>query len=211
MPRNEELTTFVRDALARGVPRTEIEAVLTQSGWSKSQAKEALTAFAEVPFAIPVPRPRPYTDAREAFLYGILFLALYVGAFHLGALVFVLIERAFPEGARMIDLRDMIRGPVSVLVAALPVFIYASRLTARDIRLDPSKRVSEVRTKLTFFTLFLAAAVMIAVVAGLVYGFLGGELTVRFILKALTAVTIAGAIFRYYIVDIRTAGAEAGA
>jgi len=211
MPRNEELTTFVRDALARSVPRTEIEAVLTQSGWSKSQAREALAAFAEVPFAIPVPRPRPYTDAREAFLYGILFVALYVGAFHFGALVFVLIERAFPEGARMIDLRDMIRGPVSVLVAALPVFIYASRLTARDIRLDPGKRVSEVRTKLTYFTLFLAAAVMIAVVAGLVYGLIGGELTIRFILKALTAVAIAGAIFRFYIVDIRTAGAEAGA
>jgi len=210
MPRNEELTTFVREALVRGVSRAEIETVLTQSGWSKSQAKEALAAFAEVPFSIPVPRPRQYTDAREAFLYGILFVALYVGAFHLGALVFAFVERAFPDGARMIGLRDMIREPVSVLVGALPVFIYASRLTARDIRLDPGKRVSEVRTKLTYLTLFLAAAVMIAVVAGLVYGLIGGELTIRFLLKAATAVAIAGAIFRYYIVDVRTAGSEAG-
>jgi hypothetical protein len=209
MPRNEELTTFVRDALTRGVPRAEIEAVLTQSGWSRSQAREALAAFAEVPFAIPVPRPRAYTAAREAFLYGILFVAMYVAAFNLGALAFAVIERAFPEGVRIIGLRETARGPLAAVAAALPVFIYASRLTARDIRMDPGKRVSEIRNKLTYLTLFISAAVMIGVGAGLIYGLLGGELTVRFGLKAFTAAVIAAGIFRYYLVDIRAAGADA--
>lgn len=208
MPRNEELTIFVRDALTRGVPRADIEGVLIRSGWSKSQAREALDAFAEVPFAIPVPRPRPYTDARETFLYGILFVAMYVGAFNGGALIFAVIERVFPEGVRIIGLRETARAPLAALVAALPVFIYASRLTARDIRLDPAKRVSEIRTKLTYLTLFVSAAVMIGVVAGLLYGLLGGELTVRFVLKAITAIAIAAGIFRYYLTDIRSASAQ---
>ncbi len=78
MTRSDDLTTFVKEALTRGVPRTEIEGILVQSGWSKTQVSEALAAFAEVTFAIPVPKPRPYTDAREAFLYGLLFVALRV-------------------------------------------------------------------------------------------------------------------------------------
>ena len=180
----------------------------TKAGWSKSQAREALDAFAEVSFAIPVPRPRPYTDAREAFLYGILFVAMYVGAFNGGALIFAIIERVFPEGARIIGLRETARGPLAALIAALPVFVYASRLTARDVRMDPAKRVSEIRSKLTYLTLFVSAAVMIGVVAGLIYGLLGGELTTRFGLKAFTAVAIAAGVFRYYLTDIRAADAE---
>ena len=76
MTRSEDLTTFVNEALTRGVPRSEIEGVLLKAGWSKTQVSDALAAFAEVTFAIPVPKPRPYTDAREAFLYGLLFVAL---------------------------------------------------------------------------------------------------------------------------------------
>ena len=61
MTRSEDLTTFVKEALTRGMPRTEIEGVLLQSGWSKRQVSDALAAFAEVTFAIPVPKPsRPF-------------------------------------------------------------------------------------------------------------------------------------------------------
>ena len=206
MPRSDDLTTFVRDALARGLPRADIEAILSQSGWSRSQVRDALAAFADVAFPIPVPRPRPYTAAREAFLYCLLFVALYVSTFHLGQLVFALIERAFPEAVSLAGLKEAIRGPISVLVVALPVFIHVSRLTNRDVRLDPAKHASEIRIKLTYLTLFVSAGVMIGVLAGLVYSFLGGELTIRFILKSLTAVAIAAGVFRYYLGDIRVEG-----
>jgi len=211
MTRSEDLTTFVNEALTRGVPRSEIEGVLLKAGWSKTQVSDALAAFAEVTFAIPVPKPRPYTDAREAFLYGLLFVALAFSAYNLGMLVFSFIEQAFPLADSVTSLRESTRGPTSVLVVALPVFLYVSRLVNRDARLDPSKRVSKSRSQMTYITLFVCASVVIGILAGLVYSFLGGELTIRFVLKSLTAAGIAAGLFGYYLRGMRVEGTDAAA
>ena len=50
---------------------------------------------------------------------------------------------------------------------------------------------------------------MIGILAGLVYSFLGGELTIRFILKSLTAAGIAAGIFGYYLRGMRVEGTDA--
>jgi hypothetical protein len=97
MPVNDDLILFVRDALARNVPRTEIEQVLQRGGWTREQTRAALDAFVDVAFPVPVPRARPYLSAREAFQYLVLFATLYTSAYYLGSLVFDLINRAFPD------------------------------------------------------------------------------------------------------------------
>lgn len=209
MTRTEDLTTFVKEALTRGVPRTEIDGILRQAGWSSRQVSDALASFADVTFAIPVPKPRRYTDARDAFLYALLFLALGLSAYHLGLLIFRFIEYAFPLADDVRTLREATRWPIAMLVVALPIFLYVSRLVSRDARLDPSRRASKSRSQMTYITLFVCAAVVIAVVAGLVYNFLGGELTIRFILKSLTAAAIAAGIFGYYLRDMRVEPTQA--
>jgi hypothetical protein len=204
MTSSTELTRFVRDALTRGVPRSQVEEVLLEAGWSNAQAGEALAAFADVTFPVPVPRPRPSTDAREAFLYGVLFVTMFVSAYNLGGLAFVLIDRAFPlETETVTPLREAMRWSVSMLIVAVPVFFFLTRLINRELRLDPGKRISEMRRKLTYLTLFISAFVLIGSFAGLVYSFLGDELTTRFILKTVTAAGIAGGVFWYYLRDMR--------
>ncbi len=96
-----------------------------------------------------------------------------------------------------------------MLVVALPVFFYVSRLVNRDVRLDLSKRVSKNRSQMTYITLCVCASVVIGIFAGLVYNFLGGELTVRFVLKSLTAAGIAAGVFGYYLRDMRVEGTDA--
>jgi hypothetical protein len=205
---NDELLSFVRDALARRVPRGQIEDTLLQAGWSPEQVKAALSAFAEIEFPIPVPRPKPYLSAREAFMYLVLFTTLYVSAYNLGNLVFQFINRAFPDPTAPVGFaeytREAIRWSVSSLVIAFPIFLYVSRLINRAIRRDPGKRASKVRKWLTYITLFVAASVLIGDLIALVYNFLGGELTLRFILKAMTVGLIAGSIFGYYLWDLRS-------
>jgi uncharacterized protein DUF5671 len=166
----------------------------------------ALAAFAPVDYPVPVPRPQPSLSAREAFTYLLLFTSLYIVAFNLGRLLFDLINQAFPDPAvsrRDIFVRESMRWSVASLIVALPVFLYMSRVSARSMHRDSTKRLSPVRRWLTYVTLFVAACVLIGDSVSLVYNFLGGEITVRFVLKSLTVAIIAGTAFWYYLSDLR--------
>jgi hypothetical protein len=203
----DELTEFVKAALARGVTRVEIETVLRQAGWTIDQTSTALAGFADAPFPVPVPRPRPSLDARDAFMYLEMFSTLYWSAYHLGSLLFDIINVTFPDPA--IDrerfapyARSAMRWSIASLIVAFPVFLYMSRLIARDMAADPSKRYSKVRRWLTYLTLFFASSIIIGDVISLLYNLLGGELTIRFILKTLVVAFIAGMIFWYYLTSV---------
>jgi Domain of unknown function (DUF5671) len=203
---NDELYAFVKDALGRGVPRQDIESTLRKSGWTDAQARGALAGFADLEFPIPVPRPRPYLDARDAFLYLLLFATLYISAFHLGNLAFLLIDRTWPDPVvnnLAPHLREAMRFSIASLVVATPVFLYVSMITGRAIRLDTAKRNSEMRRWLTYLTVFVASVILIGDVIALVYNLLGGDLPITFVLKVLTVAAIAGGAFSFYLWDIR--------
>lgn len=208
MAGNDDLHDFVRDALGRGRSRDEVEAVLTRSGWSAAQAKAALAEFADVEFPIPVPRPRTSLDARDAFMYLLIFSTLYISAFNLGSLLFEFINRAFPDPAfasssRAAYAASAIRWSISSLIVAVPVFLFVSNRNSIAIRQDPAKRGSKVRRWLTYLTLAIASGILIGDFITLVYNVLSGELSVRFILKACTVAAIAGGVFVYYLGDVK--------
>ena len=206
---NAELVEFTRRALAAGKDRQEISDTLRQAGWTEPDVNAAINAFADVAFPIPVPRPKPYLSAREVFVYLILFAALYTAAFSLGALVFELIDRGFPDLLvaqtpnliRFSD--DRIRWDVSIIVVAFPLFFFTFRSVTRGLAQDPTKRGSRPRKWLTYLTLFIAGVSLVGDTSVLIYNLLGGELTIRFLLKVATIAIIAGGIFTYFILDMR--------
>lgn len=205
---NDDLHDFVKDALGRGKSREEVEAVLTRSGWSAVQARAALAEFAEVEFPIPVPRPRASLDARDAFLYLVLFSTLYISTFNLGNLLFEFINRAFPDPAftnayRAAWAASAIRWSLASLIVAVPVFLFVSSRNSRAIRQDPAKRGSKVRRWLTYLTLTIASGILIGDFITLVYNVLSGEVSVRFILKVATVAGLAGGVFLYYLGDVK--------
>jgi hypothetical protein len=205
----DDLSAFVKEALLRGTPRSSVKDVLGRAGWQASQIDAALGAYADVDFPVPVPRPARYLSARDAFLYLVLFTMLYVAAGHLSRLAFLLIEQAFPDPAapawaQQADyVKSAMRWAIAGLVVSLPVFLYMSAVTRREVRRDPLKRNSSVRRWLTYLTLFVGATIIVCDVITLVYYVLGGELTVRFVLKALTVGVITGSIFGYYLWDVK--------
>ena len=218
MAASTELPDFVRDSLAKELSRDQIETVLLQAGWDPDQVKGAISGFADVEFPVPVPRPKPYLSAREAFMYVVLFSTLYVSAYNLGSLLFDFINKAFPDPAMRPNgtygytgyTPESMRWSVSSLVVAFPVFLYVSRFINRAIRADARKRGSRVRYQLTYLTLFLAGGCLIGDCISLVYNFLGGELTVRFALKVLAVGIIAGPVFGFYLWDLRRDEKETG-
>ena len=207
MALSQELVNFVKESLQRGIPRTEIANTLIKAGWPVEQVNQSLSGFADTNFPVPVPRPALSAKPREAFLYVILFLTLFVSAFNLGSLLFSFINLAFPDPSET-DVDQIyfgIRWALSWLVVTLPVFFYIASLLRRNVRSDPASGSSRIRRQLTYLTLFIASSVLLGDVVGLIFNFLSGDLTVRFLLKVLTVATIAGGTFSYYLRDLREA------
>jgi hypothetical protein len=204
---SEELIDFVKEGLRQRIPREDLRQALLGAGWMTDEVNAALGGFADDDFPIPVPRPRPYVSAWEIFVYLVLFTTLYVSAYNLGSLLFELIEVAFPDPADRdaAMFRDQrIRWAISSLVVALPVFLYMTSIVGRAVRTDPTKRASKIRRHLTYLSLFIASCVLIGDGTALVYNALGGDLTVRFVLKVLVVAAIAGTGFTYYLQQLRS-------
>lgn len=204
---SDEPNVFVHDALSRGIDRADIEAALLEARWPKDKVRGALREYAEVDFPIPVPRPKPYLSAREAFLYLVLFTNLFLSAFYFGTILFELIEKAFPDSAapswsgRYSE--DTLRWAVAFVMVSFPIFLFLTIRLGREIKEDPGKRASKVRRWLTYLTLFVAASFMVGDLVTLIHHFLAGEMTIRFVLKALVIAVIAGTAFTYYLRDLR--------
>ncbi|MNU95757.1 hypothetical protein D3C71_857790 [compost metagenome] len=208
-----ELELFVREALMRGHSRQQVNEALLAAGWSDQQIRGVLDGWAQVDFALPVPRPHASLSAREAFLYLVLFSTLYFFAWNLGSLLFQLIEYALPDPAdadwQLQRLGGGIRWAISALVIAFPVFVFVARNVSGDVERNPIKRLSPVRRWLTYLTLFVAATVLIGDLTALVFNLLGGDLSLRFVLKVLVVGAIAGTVFGYYLWDLRQEEVEA--
>lgn len=201
----EELRSFIKEALINKLSRTEIRRVLAEAGWTQEEIETGMGSYAEVDFPIPVPRRRPYLSAREAFVYLLLFVCLYWSSWSFGELLFDFINTWIPDALQQYWPSDVfsVRRSVASLIVAFPVFFWLTMVTAGWIRRDPEKKASKIRKWLTYLTLFVAASVIIGDLITLIYNLLAGELTLRFILKVLTVLLIAGLIFGYYLWDLR--------
>jgi hypothetical protein len=204
---NDDLQRFVRESLARGLPREAIREQLLQAGWRSDEVAAALRLYAESGFPVPVPRRRPYLNAREAFLYLVLFATLYTSAYNTGQVLFVLIEGWLPDPVQRVhdwrQLGDWLRGATAGIIIAFPIFLLMSRAIGREVAREPEKRGSAVRKWLTYLTLLIAALVIIGDLTVLVTRLLGGELAPRFLLKVLVVFLIAAAVFGHYLGDLR--------
>ncbi|MEL7023069.1 MAG: DUF5671 domain-containing protein [Pseudomonadota bacterium] len=203
-----KLDDFVAQALKAGATRDETENALRDAGWSSDQISGALENWAQIDFPIPVPKPKAHLSAKDAFVYLILFSALYVTAYNLGALLFQFIEIAFPDATErsyVTEYRESrIRWAVASLIVAFPVFFYAERWVRKTIAAEPTRRNSLVRKWLTYLTMALAVAIVVGDSISLIYRLLGGELQTRFFLKSLVVAAIASGILVFYLTAMRS-------
>jgi|HubBroStandDraft_6_1064221.scaffolds.fasta_scaffold26566_2 hypothetical protein len=202
----QQLDIFVKEALQGGSTKGEIAKVLEGAGWTSEQITSASNAYSDASFPVPVPKPRPSLSAREAFLYLLMFSTLYYGAWNLGSLLFTFINRAFPdptEAKYIAFYWDEQRWSTAAIIIAFPVFFFMARYIGQQITRNPLKRLSPVRRWLTHVTLFVSSTALLCDTTTLIYNLLGGDLTIRFVLKVLVVAAIAGSGFAYYLLDLR--------
>ncbi len=204
---NNELQQFVKEGISKGLSREKLADALENGGWQDDEIKTALASYAEVDFPIAVPRRKPGLSAREAFMYLVMFLTLYISAISLGTNLFQFINRWLPDPTEysyyVETTTSIIRSATAALIITFPVFFWMSRVLRQAIIKDPEKRSSEVRKWLTYMTLFIAAGIILGDLITLVTYFLNGEVTLRFLLKIVTVLGISGSIFGFYLWDLR--------
>jgi len=206
---NPDLHAFVREALARGTSRDDVRRALRDARWPEDEIEAELAAWHDAGLGLPVPRRRIGFSPREAFLYLLLFVALYLVAFNVGSILFVWIERLWPDAAMYgsdaywDQRQDWVRFALSCVLVAFPVYLYTGRITGRAVAADPEKRNSGVRRWLTYLTLFNAACVLIGDFIVVLQGLFKGELTARFLAKAGVVAAIGAWLFAHYMGGLR--------
>ena len=147
------------------------------------------------------------TTARDFFLQLGVTVTLYVSAISLLTLLFQIINLAFPdalEGRYYVDPYSTgMRWAIASLVIIFPLYLVLSWLANRDYRREPAKRELSIRKWLIYFTLFVAGIALAIDLITLLNYFLGGEITIRFVLKVLAVLVVAAVIFVYYLVEAR--------
>lgn len=153
---------------------------------------------------MPSPVSHTKSSPRDVFLYILLIILLYGSIGSLTALFFQYISVLFPDP---LDYNhgafDVIRRSQAALIIIFPVYFFLAVLLSRGIAHNAEKAELRVRKWLLSLTLFLAALAIIGDLVTVLYNFLSGELSIRFTMKALSVLCIAGGVFGYYLWDIR--------
>ena len=155
---------------------------------------------------------RPKLTPKDFFLQLGIVAALYVSVISLIHLLFQTINYAFPD--ELAYYGDPYSGGIRVAIASLiiifPLYLALSRYMEKLFRIAPEKRELGVRRWLVYFTLFVAGIAVIVDLVALINAFLGGELSMRFALKTLAVLVVAGGVFGYYLSDVRRTAAADG-
>lgn len=143
---------------------------------------------------------------KDFFLHIGSIATLYWATASLIGLIFAVINRAVPDAADAVyqsTYTGGIRFAIASLIIIFPAFLIISRLIRKSNETDPEKRESWLRKILIYLTLFIAGGIILGDLVAVLNSFLGGELTMRFFLKALTLLLILGFVFSYYTYELR--------
>ena len=147
------------------------------------------------------------TSAKDFFLHLGMMVSLYAVVIAFINLLFRVIDRAFPTmitNGYYWSQGSEISMPVATLIIVFPIFLVLSRFVHKSYVESPDKKNLGVRKWLTYITLFIAGIILAGDLVTVLYKFLDGQdITAAFMLKALTVLLVSGAVFGYYLQDIR--------
>jgi hypothetical protein len=135
---------------------------------------------------------------RDLFLHLLAIVTLYWSAVSFVTLLWQNINYYLPDVLNNYyyqGINSIVRFAVSSLIIVFPVFILVSWFLNRIYAKESEVRESKIRKWLIYLTLFIASLVIIGDLVGTINTLLGGEITTRFILKALSVLLVAVAVF----------------
>jgi len=133
-------------------------------------------------------------------------VSLYVSIVALITLVFSIITIKYPDAAQgywEIESAAMsIRFGLALLIVFFPTYIILTRLVNTIRRVEHGTYLTLTKW-LIYLSLLVGGATILGDLVAVINSFLNGELTIRFILKAVAFFVVIGTAFTYYIFDAR--------
>jgi hypothetical protein len=147
------------------------------------------------------------TKAIDIFLYLGIFISLITSVVNILEIIFTAVDKKFVDVLTSVysyDIyNDSMRMAIASLMVMFPVYLFISWYVSRDITKFLYKRDILVRKIMIYVALFVTVLTLVGTLVTLIYTYLGGELSVRFELKALSVFVIALAVFSYYFYSLR--------
>ena len=149
---------------------------------------------------------KPKVTPKDFFLWAGAMIALYGSVISFLTLLFQYINYAYPDPLSYYWVEPYsgsMRFAMASLIVLVPLTVLLMRFIRKDIARDAMKNELWVRRWALVLTVFIAGATVVGDLIALVNGFLGGDLTMRFILKVLVVLFVAGGVFLHFLADLR--------
>ncbi len=149
------------------------------------------------------------TEPKDVFLHLLAIIALYASATAFLVMIFQYINVLIPDPLtrgyyQLQSYYSSIRWSISSLIVIFPVYVWAVYYLNKIYSLEPEKRNLRIRKWLLNFTVFAAALIIIGDLVTLIYNFLGGDITARFVLKIAAVFFVAASVFFYYFWELKS-------
>ena len=149
----------------------------------------------------------PKVTPKDFFLWAGAMIALYSSVFAFIALLFQYINYAYPDALSYTYYADPFSGGIrfamATLIVMVPVAVILFRILRKDIETVPEKADLWIRRWILVLTIFIAGLAVVGDLITLINYFLGGDVTMRFVLKVLVLLLVAGGVFMHFLADLR--------
>ncbi len=145
-------------------------------------------------------------NAKFAFYYLLSLVALIFMSISVGLIAFGIIDKTIADALAFANYSNpdgSFKFAISALFISVPIFYLISSLIRRGLKKGELTLESGIRRWLTYLILLVSSLIILGVFIGIINSFLSGELTSRFILKALSMLVIASSVFSFYFYDIK--------
>lgn len=144
--------------------------------------------------------------AKFAFLYLLSLVGLGFLAVSVGMVSFQVINKYIMDVVETYGMSYdsySLRFAISSIIVGAPIYFISTWQINKSLVKGVLDKDAAVRRWLTYFILLVSSLVMLGDLIAVVNNFLSGELSLKFALKVLTILVIAGAVFGYYLYDIK--------
>jgi len=210
---NATLVQYIKQRIQSGVSRSVIEEELRTVGWSE-EAIVGVYRQGLIDCGLPVPDEKNQvavlkkTSTVDIVINFFSFILLGIVVTAVGTLLFAIIDDFFPDplypyDVAMPNYSSAIHYAISALIIGFPLYYFSMRLWFRTFREDEGRVESKLSQWLTYLVLLITAVTIVGDLIAIIFTFLQGEITVRFFLKSLIILVIAGCVFGFYYLERR--------